>query len=306
MSIVKSSEPFISNDIFILYSDVVLIEILEPHVINSLFYNVKTLPIIIFVKTELFDFYLPILEKIQVPFVVITTCNNDYCMPYYYFPCNDHNIQKLHDKFLKNPFLIVWFTKNPSIIHPKLSSIPLGPKWQYESHNFFGEDKTPVIDILNKYCLNPFDNFVRTKDKLLYFNFGQTTDNPIFEPHKNIREYVLEICQKNGFSISPGGSFETYLGELSQYKFCLSPPGRGIDTHRTWESLMVGTIPIVQNTTLDYLYDNLPVLIINHWSIITPEFLEKKYEEIMSKKDTYDFSRLYTTFWINKIRMNIT
>ena len=43
MSVEKSSEPFISNDIFILYSDVVLIEILERHVINSLFYNVKKL-----------------------------------------------------------------------------------------------------------------------------------------------------------------------------------------------------------------------------------------------------------------------
>ena len=35
-----------------------------------------------------------------------------------------------------------------------------------------------------------------------------------------------------------------YLRTLGQHRFVLSPRGNGLDAHRTWEALMVGTIPI--------------------------------------------------------------
>ena len=66
---------------------------------------------------------------------------------------------------------------------------------------------------------------------------------------------------------------------------------------------MVGTIPIVIRSPLDILYDQLPVLIIDDWSVITPEFLEERYEEF--QKGTYDFSRLYSPYWKQKVRENI-
>ena len=65
---------------------------------------------------------------------------------------------------------------------------------------------------------------------------------------------------------------------------------------------MVGTIPLMINTTIDPLFENLPVLFIDKWEIITPEYLEMKYKEIMEKE--YDFSILYTDYW-NKL-LNIT
>eukprot|EP00965_Chrysotila_dentata_P239975 6203413-Pleurochrysis_carterae.AAC.2 len=37
-----------------------------------------------------------------------------------------------------------------------------------------------------------------------------------------------------------------YLEELGRYHFVLAPRGNGIDTHRLWEALLVGTIPIVK------------------------------------------------------------
>jgi hypothetical protein len=143
------------------------------------------------------------------------------------------------------------------------------------------------------------ENFKSNKPNLLYFHFGQTTDDPFYVPHKGIRRRVLEICQK-GFPLSAGADFENYLVALREHKFALSPPGRGLDTHRTWEALMVGTIPIVIRSPLDILYDQLPVLIIDDWSIITPEYLEQRWQEF--QKGTYDFSRLYAPYWKEKLR----
>jgi hypothetical protein len=304
-----SSEHFISNDNFIFYSDIYLIQQFSKSVLDSLFSNfIENYPkpkpkhIVVFVETKFLDIYLPYLLTVQYPYVLITTCNDDQCIPYYYFPCRNPVIKNNHDLLLAHTPLIRWFTKNPSICHPKLAPIPLGPKWQYTSHAFFGESKQPILKVLRTHCLTPLENFRSNKPNLLYFYFGQTTDNPFYAPHKGIRQQVLDICQK-GFALSAGADFENYLLALREHRFALSPPGRGLDTHRTWEALMVGTIPIVIRSPLDILYDQLPVLIIDDWSVITPEFLEDRWLEF--QKGTYDFSRLYSPYWKQKVRENI-
>jgi hypothetical protein len=289
---IKSSEPFISNDLFITYSLLALTSQLD---INQLI----TTSNIIFVKTELMEYYLSFLQSLTVHFVLITSCNDDYCQPYYHFPCRDDIIKQRHDKLLESTYLLRWFTKNPAIVHPKIAPLPLGPKWQYHSTEFFGEDKGPVLDSLYCHCLTPYENFSKEKTDLLYFNFTQSaTDDPFFNEHKNMRSIAANFYA-GIFPNSKGGNFETYLTELKKYKFCLSPPGRGIDTHRTWESLMVGTIPIILSTPMDSLFDNLPVLIVDDLLKITPDFLNKEYDIL--RKKTYDFSKLYSKYWKEQI-----
>eukprot|EP00581_Thalassiosira_minuscula_P011257 CAMPEP_0183725922 /NCGR_PEP_ID=MMETSP0737-20130205/21903_1 /TAXON_ID=385413 /ORGANISM="Thalassiosira miniscula, Strain CCMP1093" /LENGTH=356 /DNA_ID=CAMNT_0025957093 /DNA_START=32 /DNA_END=1099 /DNA_ORIENTATION=- len=58
-----------------------------------------------------------------------------------------------------------------------------------------------------------------------------------------------------------------------QYKFMLSPRGVGLDCYRTWEALYLGMIPVVKTSTLDSMYQGLPVLIVDEWSDLTPELL---------------------------------
>ena len=59
----------------------------------------------------------------------------------------------------------------------------------------------------------------------------------------------------------------------SKYAFVLSPHGNGLDCHRTWEALCLGCIPIVKTSAIDYLYEDLPVLIVKEWFDITKEIL---------------------------------
>jgi len=298
-----SSEPYISNDLFITYSDLVLIQQYDTKALDNIInFSISKLTrkhIVIFVATELLEYYLQFLVKFEFPFVLITTCNDDFCVPYYHFPCKNNETKNRHDSLLENKYLLKWFTKNPSIIHDKLSPLPLGPKWQYHSNKFFGEDKKPIIDILDKYCLNPKKNFNEDKPNLLYVNLGQTTGKPFFESHKNIRQDMVNFF-KDKFPLAPNCNFEAYLIEMKKYKFCLCPPGRGIDTHRAFESLMLGVIPIMISTPLDSLYEKLPVLIIDDWKKITQEFLEQEYEKIKNKN--YDFLQLYSSYWKKRVQ----
>jgi len=290
-----SSEPFISTDLFLLYSNIILD---KPYNVSKIAWTIhsKEKPII-FIEIYFLNYYLPLLLKVKRPFVIVTISNDDMCVPYYSY--KDHVKEHLHHRLLAQPYLLRWFTKNPCIIHPKLSPVPLGPKWQYTSNHYFGEDKAPTLAILHRHCMTPFENFHSKKPSLLYFHFSQTTFEPFYRPHQKMREHVLEICQTR-FPLSTPTDFENYIIDLRQHRFCLCPPGRGLDTHRTWESLMVGTIPIVIRSPLDSLYDQLPVLIIDDWEILTPEYLEEQYAEMRTR--TYDFASLYAPYW--KKRLN--
>jgi hypothetical protein len=84
---------------------------------------------------------------------------------------------------------------------------------------------------------------------------------------------------------------------MVKYKFVLSPPGNGIDCHRTYEAIALGCIPIVKSSPLDPLYEGLPVIIVQDWSEVTRELLEKEYPYNM---DIYS-EKMYLQYWIDKI-----
>lgn len=165
-----------------------------------------------------------------------------------------------------------------------------------------GENKNTHMRIFKKHCLTPKKNLYdkEMKKNLLYFNFtSQTTGTPLYSHHKNIRNNIKNNLSKH-FEWINNQPFEEYIETLKTYKFCIAPPGRGIDTHRCWEALMVGTIPIVESNTLNNLYINLPVVVVTDWSSITEEYLIIRYQKII-KEQNYDFDKLYTYYWKNKI-----
>ena len=62
----------------------------------------------------------------------------------------------------------------------------------------------------------------------------------------------------------------------------------------------MGAIPVVKHSTIDRVFDGLPVLLIDDWQEVTPEFLEKKYEEMTHKK--YNMERLFADYWLQQIQ----
>jgi hypothetical protein len=107
----------------------------------------------------------------------------------------------------------------------------------------------------------------------------------------------------NGFEMSEITDFESYMRALADHKFCVAPPGRGIDTHRCWEALMVGTIPILLHTPLDSMFDGLPVVFTDDYATVTEEWLAARYEELQERPDeTFDWARLHADHWVKSIQ----
>jgi hypothetical protein len=65
------------------------------------------------------------------------------------------------------------------------------------------------------------------------------------------------------------GKVNEYQQELLRSRFVLSPPGNGIDCHRTWEALYLGAIPIVKRKFWPFAHLDLPVVILDDWDDIS-------------------------------------
>ena len=210
-------------------------------------------------------------SKIKVPYFILT--HGEYL----------DTFQESYFKYLKDEKILGWFTIHPpKVAHERVFPIALGIV-QYED---LYEKRNEVHKQFLKYR--------RTKkEKLLYMNFTDWR-NP---QRKKIRDFFLatDFCD-NGRPCR----FNQYIKETAQHKFVISPPGLGPDCYRVYESLLVGTIPIVQHSYLDYMYEGLPVLFIDDWAEVTEEFLHEKYEEITSQK--YDSKRLYMEYWVEYIQ----
>ena len=93
-----------------------------------------------------------------------------------------------------------------------------------------------------------------------------------------------------------------FLENLRLNNFVVCPSGNGIDTHRIWETLYMGGIPIIRsNKVLNFLVADLPVLIVKNWSELKNEkLMEEKWHQIVMDS-THNFEKLKLSHWTNKI-----
>ena len=164
------------------------------------------------------------------------------------------NMFDLVDKYVSKIYAI-----NCDFSHQKVCKIPLG----------FNDHSTETLDNEN------FD-FIE-KQNLIYMNFKlhHHFDRPICSDYFKKFDWV-DIEN----DILP---LKDFYDKLKTFKYCVSPRGTGIDTHRVYECLLYGVIPIVKKSTLDDLYETLPVLLVDKLEDVTYELLVNSYDENMSK-----------------------
>lgn len=197
---------------------------------------------VIFVNTLLLpDFMLNKHPFIRAPYTLITHCS-------------DASAPAEFDGVLDDPRLIGWYAQNADLSsHRKLHPIPIGV-----ANIVFPHGDKGVISRAVAARRPPGE-----RDAWLYVNFDESTNAD--------RARALAAVAANGLaSAKPvkGVPFDQYLGEVSRHKFVLCPQGNGLDTHRLWEALLVGSVPVVARSTLDSLYDGLPVVIVVSFSPI--------------------------------------
>ena len=93
-----------------------------------------------------------------------------------------------------------------------------------------------------------------------------------------------------------------FLAMCRETNFVLCPEGNGIDTHRLWETLYMGGVPVVKrNPYINDLTSALPVVQVNSWTDIgRPDFLEREWFRVQSL--VWDKALLLQSYWSQVIQ----
>jgi hypothetical protein len=198
--------------------------------------------------------------------------------------CTDLDIFQYLDH--PNTKLVVT-TQHQSYQHEKVVSIPLG---------VYPFTKQAILDHIHK--------SLPTRDRLLMIN-----DNG-----KNHRREILDTVVANfNHTVNntyQSGNYRGYVEELQRSKFILVPSGLGWDCYRIWESLYLGTIPIIERygRPVDgwrWSLEELPVLWVDRFEEVTPELLEQKYQEIAAKGTAFNYAKLTRSWWVDFIKSHV-
>ena len=157
--------------------------------------------------------------------------------------------------------VVHWFATNVTQPHPRITALPLG----------LGSPSSPTTLTLETILDARRD--ARPRDKWLYVNFRPDT-NPA------VRGPVFEFFQhrpEDWVSFEPPdqrGNNGKFLDQILRHRFVLCPPGNGVDTHRMWEALAAGAIPVVLRSQAMKLFESLPILFVEDYCEVTIELLE--------------------------------
>ena len=175
------------------------------------------------------------------------------------------------------PQVAVWFSTNSC--HPGVKPLPLGLGNSYCN-------VTAKADLLAEYG-------GRSKTSLLYVNFRPETNPEARMPLWN--SFGSLDWNKSVTRHAGNVSKEEYVSTLASHRFALCPRGNGIDTHRMWESLYVGTIPVVERDSALESFSDLPILFVDKLARLDPCFLESKYQEMIEK--SWNWEKLFLPWW---------
>ena len=214
-----------------------------------------------------------------------------------------NEISKVHklnyfDILLNSTSIIHWFTQNYDLqnISFKITPVPLGIDYHTlkNKNHRWGPKASPIEQEKQLIEISKLNNFnERKKRTFSFFHFR------LFKRHNADRYLAIESLNKikfNDFLNSRCNRIDTWK-LCSNYKFIISPHGNGLDCHRTYEAMCLGSIPVVKSSSLDLLYKDMPIIILKDWDEISIDTLLKQ-SELYTKTSR---EKLTLNYWTNLI-----
>lgn len=211
---------------------------------------------------------------------------------------SDYNPTEWCPSLLDHPLLIRWFAQNADQVHDKMRPLPFGlncyehaPEmkmfltWK-SKYNELGDFRAGKLGLVN-FGVSTHGSRVTTRatlcrpDTVSYIHCHEKV------VHNNVRDnqHLVELYK-----------------EFSEYPFWFAPRGNGVETHRAWEAMYSGSVPIIQKyAPLDSLYDDgdLPVILLDDITSVNKPFLEGELTKFY--KTSYARRKLTPEYWINLI-----
>lgn len=180
------------------------------------------------------------------------------------------------------------FSQNCTINNDFFTPIPLGLE---NRHFFVHSSPSNSISLLSSYIEQ---QNIRKRDQSLFASFSLITN-------KTERKECLLYSMQNQltrlnmtFDPSISSSQQYFYQQLITSKYSICPWGNGIDTHRFWQSLYLGCIPITRKHRALETFYSIGGVFLDSW----------KQLESINMNATYqiDYEKLYFPYWQRKIR----
>jgi len=209
---------------------------------------------VVFVKQDhvgaFFAKALPRLRAAGVRFVLVTH-NSDAPAP-----GSEEDARRLDEE----PLLVAWFAQNPSRAHRRLRAIPLGFENRY---NAFG--RSPEALLRGRAAAA-----VHAPRRFALAAFSAETNPAVRGPLPAAAAAAFGAANTTlAAGVAPGQ--QGWYAAVADHRLVLAPAGHGLDSHRTWETLYLGRVPVVERSALDPLFEGLPVVILDSWQSLSED-----------------------------------
>lgn len=233
---------------------------------------------LVFIKTDLLEYFFNnYYNKINVKIILITGISSITINPKYE--------EYLNDK------IYYWIGPNIPWNNENTLKIPIG----FEERDRDGGDQKVLNDALKYININ--------KKNILVVSYMSDT-------HPTRKQFIEKYKDCDYIDFLDKLKFKDYIAKLGEYQFVLCPPGVGTDTHRFWETLLVGGIPIVETSSLDDLYSKFPCIIvksildIDRNLLIKPDISTNEIKNYLLtnnlKKKIFEIKYNYYSEWSNE------
>jgi hypothetical protein len=245
---------------------------------------VKHRPFIVYTHTMYAHLLLPILADINHEFVLVTH-NSDCFIADEGIGFKDGRGTHWKTELATiSPNVILWYSPNVNTLNPLIQGIPTGLANEWWS---------PEVKKRDKMCDKWYESRIIRNLVYMDHNFVQ---NPLERklPYDVLGDKPWVTAQMGGLN------FIKFLDNVYNHKFVICPRGNGMGTHREWETLYMGSIPIMERDLNNRFYEGkLPFCFVNKWDDIDEEFLNQEYDRI--KNTTWKMEMLTFAYWKNKI-----
>lgn len=245
-----------------LYNPLIFEQMEKHQILEDIVSNFDNPPIL-FLYTHLLHIFAEKIQFFMNPITLITH-NSDYNLT-----DSDPAVKKILD----SNNLVCWWGQNLCFIHPKMRFLPIGLANTMWDHG----------------KIENFTNVSINKSEDIYFNFNISTN-------REKRELCYNTL-KTQLPFLPMLPVAENVKRLAQYKWCICPEGNGVDTHRLWEAMYLGCVPIVLKSPfidalMHYTGGELPIYVVDAWD---------KLSTISLSQYRFDSKWLKLTFFKNQI-----
>lgn len=242
------------------------------------------------VKMTHLNKFSTIYDQIPYNYTLLTCDGHDFLR------CN-YISEHVFARMINSDKINKWCSVNchPSM-HEKLELVPIGLNYHCEA--FWGKPKVSPADQEQLLIdIKSGSKHFSERSPLCYSNFHFA----LYNTFGNDRLQAINGIPKSVMFYEPEKlPRDKCWKKMTQYSFVVSPHGVGMDCIRMWEALILGCIVIVKSSSLDPLYENLPVLIVDQWSDVTESLLKETLEKFSDQEFEYD--KLTLKYWVDKIK----